>query len=867
MPIDVENLVTRLNPLTKKALESAASLCLKESHFSVDLAHFLLKLFDQGDGDLRYIVDHFKLKDDLLRAQLQDALDHYPKGCTTSPVLSPHLLMLLEKGWSISSLTLNHNKIRSSALLLAVLEDDTLKRALAPWTPSLLQISAGALRENIQTILLHSRENLSPVATTSQDKSLPLQEPASREILDQYTHNLTLLALEGKLDPVMGRDQEIHQLLDILLRRRQNNPILVGEAGVGKTAIVEGLAQRLSQDGGPLPLRGAQLLSLDLTLLQAGATARGEFEERLKHLLHAIKTSPTPILLFVDEAHTLIGAGGQSGLGDAANLLKPALARGELRLIAATTWPEYKKYIEQDPALSRRFELVKVLEPSVEDAIQMVRFVSASLAAHHQVVVHQDAIEAAVKLSQRFLPERRLPDKAISLLDTACARVALSYHHTPMPLQERENQLKLLKIQRQMLVCEIQTSSRSPQDLPPLDAQIEELTKEVDHFHHLWQQAKSLLDQLYHLHTTLFNSPAREPLSRQVQEIQEALTPFLAPLDLQLQVNRPLVAQVLHSWTGIPLETMIFLNNHISASHLFDELRTKIIGQQHALRLIADRVSCYFSQLTDPLKPMGIFALVGPSGVGKTETAHALSALLTGNETSLIRINMTEFQEAHSVATLKGAPPGYVGYGKGGVLTEAIRRNPYSVILLDEIEKAHPDVMELFYQVFDKGILEDGEGLEVDFRNTLIILTSNLGAQTIIQAWQENNTQADDQFMTHLQDLVLPELEHHLRPSLVARLQVIPYHPLGKEELHQITRLKLSALEQRLRNHHPKELIILDQDVAKIVAKCQKTQHGARLIDGIINQSILPHLSEIVLKSDSATTIHLEDILHVKQIE
>jgi type VI secretion system protein VasG len=868
MQVDMKALIGRLNHPCKKALESAAALCVQNTHFNVEVEHFLAKLLDTPESDIQLILRHFEVDSGQLKKQLIATLDQLPRGCVAHPVLSPHILTLLEQSWLVTSLSVGQTKIRSGAILLALIDTESLRGAILEKSPLLLRIPRHILKENLSQILHHSPEDQHSRPSSSTPESLKIPsstQPTKQSLTTLYTLDLTARAQLGKLDPVVGRDKEINQLLDILLRRRQNNPILVGDAGVGKTAIVEGLAQKLALAEVPLSLKQAQLLTLDLTLLQAGASARGEFEERLSHLLEEIKTGPHPIILFVDEAHTLIGAGGNSGIGDAANILKPALARGELRLIAATTWPEYKRYIEKDAALTRRFELVKVNEPSTDDAINMVRLVSNKLTQHHQVIILQEAIEASVKLSQRFLPERRLPDKAISLLDTACARVALSRRHTPALIQELENQLHLLQIQQDMIQQEQRTTRHQSKELQNIQQQIDQVQQQLAHHQDLWQQAKILLEQIEQLYQQFSNHDdnAKDLLS-QLEQLETSLHHFIDPLGLHLQVDRKAIAKVLHSWTGIPLQTMILLNQNTNAHTIHQELGRRVIGQRQALKQIAERVSCYFSQLTDPSKPMGIFALIGPSGVGKTETAHALSAILTGSENALIRINMTEFQEAHSVATLRGSPPGYVGYGKGGILTEAVRRNPYSVILLDEIEKAHPDVMELFYQVFDKGILDDAEGLEIDFRNTLIILTSNLGSEAILEAWESSHRQVDALLLKQLHDLTLPALERHLRPSLVARLQIIPYHPLGIEELTEITRLKLNAVDQRLRQYHAQELAILDQDITLIVEQCQRAQHGARSIDDIINRTVLPRLSERILIPPEATapsTIELGQLL------
>jgi type VI secretion system protein VasG len=850
MHVDTKTLVGKLNFTCKRALESAAALCVSKTHYNVELEHFLLRLMEAGDSDIQFVLRYYEFDGGSILKQLTSTIDKFQTGNTTQTTLSPHILTTLEEAWMVASLQLGEDEIRSGTILMALLDTEALRGILLESCPLLLRISRETYRDNMRELLSNSPEGkikpkTASVAKNSASEGAPSSGGGSTA-LDQFTVDMTEQARLGNLDPIYGRDREIRQLIDVLSRRRQNNPILVGEAGVGKTAVVEGLAQRIASGGVPPSLKNISLRLLDVGLLQAGASVKGEFEERLKSLLDEVKTSSIPIILFIDEAHTLIGAGGQAGLGDAANLLKPALARGELRTIAATTWAEYKRYIEKDAALTRRFEVVKVDEPSPEQALGMLRAIAGSLVKHHHVTILDEAIQASVTLSQRFLTGRRLPDKAVSVLDTACAQVALAHSAIPQPLEEARNQLTLLQIEKEMLLREDHGGNEHARRLNEIEEEISAMSLKADELATEWAGSADVVQQIQLVRDQLNNFPLEEldgveakSLRDQVNKLEKVLREKGTPSQNFAQslvphsVDRFTVAKVISGWTGIPLETMTSFEEGLTVGQLRQALERRIIGQPHALEMIARQVVSYRAGLSDPNKPMGVFMLVGPSGVGKTETAQALAEILNGHERHLIRINMSEFQEAHAVATLKGAPPGYVGYGKGGTLTEAVRRNPYSVILLDEVEKAHPDVMEIFYQVFDKGMIEDSEGVEVDFRNTMIILTSNVAADQVEAGMPE----------------IMKALDHHFPHAFLARLTVIPYYPLSMPDLTKIVRLKINGVAARLLQQHQARLIFTDQDIENIAAQCTDPHQGARSIDHILTQQILPSLSERILES------------------
>ena len=853
MGLELKNLVEKLNPCCKKSLEAAAALCVQKANYNVELEHFIYRLLQQPDCDIDLLLKYYEIDKDLVQQHLLTAIDKFKNGCTAAPTLSPNIILLLEKSWMITSIQLSQQKIRSAAMLLGIIDTDALRGILLESCPLVLRIPRHTLHEDLIELIRVSPENKYVTSASSSIEPLTtgFSTPAisTGEALKKYALNLTNLAQQGKLDPVSGRDKEVHQIIDVLSRKKQNNPILVGDAGVGKTAIVEGLAQKIIAGEVPPALQKTQIYTLDLGLLQAGASARGDFEERLKDVLEDIKQATNPIILFVDEAHTLIGAGGNLGTNDAANLLKPSLARGELRTIAATTWPEYKRYIENDAALNRRFELIKIDEPTVDTATMMLRRLVSNLEKHHDVQVLDEAVQAAVTLSKRFLPHRRLPDKAINLLDTACARVSLAHKATPPAIDELNNELQLLQIEASMLQREAKKSDRHTTRLNEIALRIKNVTLQIKDAETLWQQIRLLIDKIKDLHTQLFlnnTESVDSTLIGNLNHLEDTTKKLCKQLNLSIVVDRDCIAQILSGWTGIPANTMLSVQDGLNFESIYAHLSSKIIGQNQALKQLSQAVLTYRTGLADPSKPMGVFLLVGPSGVGKTETAQALATFLSGNRDALIRFNMSEFQESHSVASLKGAPPGYVGYGKGGLLTEAVRRNPYSVILLDEIEKAHIDVANLFYQVFDKGMMEDGEGVTVDFRNTLIILTSNLGADLI----------EDIAAQAPIDEAILDSLHHvlsmHFSTALMARLSVIPYYSLTTDHLTQIAHLKLDEIRERLLQQHQAILHTTSDDVLEILSRLGHQMQGARSIDRVLTTDVLPELSNFILKKQQA---------------
>ena len=671
--------------------------------------------------------------------------------------------------------------------------------------------------------------------------------------LDQFTVDLTARAKGGKIDPVLGRDFEVRQVVDILTRRRQNNPILVGEAGVGKTAVVEGFALRIVQGDVPEPLKNVTLRTLDLALLQAGAGVKGEFENRLKGLIDEVKNSATPIILFIDEAHTMIGAGGAAGQNDAANLLKPALARGELRTIAATTWAEYKKFFEKDPALSRRFQLVKVEEPGEEQCLVMMRGVVPALEAHHKVRITDDGLDAAVRLSHRYLPDRQLPDKAVSVLDTACARLALGQQATPASLEATRRELDDLAVQERVLGREAALGTDHRERLGSIGTRRAELETQLASLTERWNQESALVAEIRALRTKLEDGHEDPAIMEQLPTLRAELATQQAALAslqgetplMRVAVDASIVGEVISGWTGVPVGKM--LRDQLGMMLQLERyLGERIIGQEHALGVISKRVRTSAAKIEDPNKPKGVFMLVGPSGVGKTETALAVGDLLFGGEQNLVTINMSEFQEAHTVSTLKGSPPGYVGYGEGGVLTEAVRRRPYSVVLLDEVEKAHPDVLELFFQVFDKGVMEDGEGRQIDFRNSIIMLTTNAGTDTIMKLTADPDTAP-----THdaLVGALKPELDRVFKPAFLGRMVIIPYFPVRDENLKKIIRLKLGKIARRLRDTHRVVMSYDDAFVDAVAARCTEVESGARNVDNILSNTMLPEISRLLLEA------------------
>ncbi|MFN3415949.1 MAG: type VI secretion system ATPase TssH [Caldimonas sp.] len=878
MSASLKTLITKLNDLTRQAAERAANLCMARGHHEVDVEHFLLALLDEPRSDLSLLCARCEVSPTGLRRDLEAALNKLPGGNTRTPVFSQRVPQWLEHAWLIASLDSQVTRVRSAHLLLALLADPGLRQIAAQASSALLRFPVEDLKHRLDTLTSGSAE-ATGVAMAPATPSPAIESsatPGGTPALDRYTVNLTQRAREGHIDPVIGREAEIRQVIDILLRRRQNNPILTGEAGVGKTAVVEGLALRIACGDVPGALQGVALHVLDLGLLQAGASVKGEFENRLQQVIDEVRRSPQPIVLFIDEAHTLIGAGGQPGQNDAANLLKPALARGELRTVAATTWSEYKKYFEKDAALARRFQVVKVEEPSEAVATDMLRAMVPLMERHFGVRICDDAVAEAVRLSHRYITARQLPDKAVGVLDTACARVALGRNATPAVIEEARRRLGALEIEREALRKEAASGTDHRIRLHELEAQSQAVRTRLDADLARWEQEKALAAEIDELRRRLeqggdeqapSDSAAAvhaEPPSQPAKARRKAeplrLTPWQAALQAKLaelaaiqgecplvpvHVDAQVVAHVVSDWTGIPLGRMV--KDDIQAVlQLHDALQARVIGQPHALAAVAQRVCTARAGLEDPNKPQGVFLFVGPSGVGKTETALALAETLYGGERSLITINMSEYQEAHSVSGLKGSPPGYVGYGEGGVLTEAVRRKPYSVVLLDEVEKAHPDVLELFFQVFDKGVMEDAEGREIDFRNTLIILTSNVGSSTLMQACL-NKSKDDLPPPEALEEMLRPSLYKAFKPAFLGRLKVVPFYPLSDDVLERVIRLKLDRIVERFKARHGASFEYDDDLVEAVLSRCTEVDTGARKVDHLLGGSLLPELAQMVL--------------------
>ena len=887
MTINLKSLIGKLDTPTRKAMESAANVALSRTHHEVDIEHVLLELLAASDGDLLRILKAYQVDAERLQADLLDSLDHFRTGNTRNPVLSRNILRWLEAAWLAASVNDGAERLGSGYLLLALVTDEELQRLMASSCAALKKLPGDDLKDQLPAILRQrgqrsggkgtkkatsvagQGEDTSEDGGEYEDDGQPIGHLHGKNTpnLDKYTIDLTALARAGKIDPVLGRDGEIRQMIDILLRRRQNNPILTGEPGVGKTAVVEGLALRIFEGDIPEVLANITLRTLDLGLLQAGASVKGEFENRLRSVIDEVKASLKPIILFIDEAHTLIGAGGSAGQNDAANLLKPALARGELRTIAATTWSEYKKYFEKDAALARRFQVVKIDEPSEEAAIQMLRGIANAMEAHHKIRILDEAVEEAVKLSSRYITGRQLPDKAISVLDTACARVGLSRASKPAAVEDVERMIQ--NIDREAAALKKEQDPAHDKRLADLAARRKDLEKDLATHQAAFVEQRALVEQIIALRKELAEMPVAEnkPAKKTKGAAKPAAsgeaalrTKLLATEhklhDLHKQqpliyecVDGASIADVISGWTGIPLGGMI-ADEIDTVRNLHTLLEQRVVGQTHALELIARRIQIAKANLEDPGKPKGVFLLVGPSGVGKTETALALADTLYGGERNLITINMSEYQEAHTVSGLKGSPPGYVGYGEGGVLTEAVRRKPYSVVLLDEVEKAHPDVLELFFQVFDKGLLEDAEGREVDFKNTIIILTSNVGTDLIMGAVEHGVTVEDENRQPTPEDLIellRPSLQRSFKPAFLGRLSVIPYYPISDDIMRLIVGLKLDKVKARLFINHG---AVLKYDlglVELIVARCTEVDSGARDAEAIITNTVLTQISDQVL--------------------
>ncbi|MFE8100767.1 type VI secretion system ATPase TssH [Brenneria goodwinii] len=836
----------KLDTLLFTSLESATAFCKLRGNPYVELAHWLHQLMQQQDGDLQQLIRHFSLDEEALSRDIVAALDKLPRGASSISDLSEHIDSAVERAWVYGSLKFGVNRIRGGHLLIGILKTRNLANVLTGISTQFDHVSADILADRFDTIFSASKETQQTITAPPGTESVPAQQST----LSQYGQDLTQHAREGKIDPVVGRDGEIRQMVDILMRRRQNNPLLTGEAGVGKTAVVEGLALRIANGDVPEPLQNVQLWLLDIGMLQAGAGMKGEFEARLQALISEVQASAIPVILFIDEIHTLIGAGGQQGTGDAANLLKPALARGQLRTIGATTWAEYKKHIEKDPALTRRFQTVQVHEPDEEKALLMLRSAVSPLEKHHRILLLDEAVNAAVKLSHRYIPARQLPDKAIALLDTACARVAVSQSAPPPQLENCLHRITALEVETDIAEREARVAIGDKERLTQLKAEKETLEAERDALTARWEQERELVDAIIALRSELHiaDEDAQPELREKLAERQNTLTELQGETPLLFAaVDANVVAAVVSDWTGIPLGRMV--KNEIDAVlNLADTLSQRVIGQRHGLELIAKRVRTSRASLDDPNKPVGVFMLCGPSGVGKTETALALAEALYGGEQNVITINMSEFQEAHTVSTLKGAPPGYVGYGEGGVLTEAVRRRPYSVVLLDEIEKAHPDVHEIFFQVFDKGWMEDGEGRHIDFRNTIIILTSNVGTELISAMC------ADPDLMPE-QDALAGALRQPLLqvfpPALLGRLLVVPYYPLSDAMLEEIVRLQLKRIQRRLEENHGIISQVDDSVITQIVQRCTEVESGGRMVSAILTNTLLPQMSQILLTASA----------------
>jgi type VI secretion system protein VasG len=873
MSSSLKTLITKLNATCRSATERAANLCITHGHYEIDLEHLLLALCEQAGSDFVTVLTGCGVTLDGLERDLTGEIARFKSGNSRTPVFSPHLPKLFEQAWLIASLDARLPRVRSGHLLLALLTEPDLAQLAVRGSKRFAGVDRNALKHHFDALTEGSSEarevaGMSPSGGAGHDADHGVTAlapaaggPGATPALDQFTTDLTARARDGKLDPVIGREAEIRQVIDILMRRRQNNPILTGEAGVGKTAVVEGLAQRIAAGDVPPPLQGVALHVLDMGLLQAGASVKGEFENRLRNVIDEIKKGARPVILFIDEAHTLIGAGGQSGQNDAANLLKPALARGELRTVAATTWAEYKKYFEKDAALARRFQVVKVDEPSEVLAAAMLRAMVPLMEKHFGIRVLDDAVTAAVRLSHRYIIGRQLPDKAISVLDTACARVALAHSATPATIDDADKRLARLRAEAGALERERRCGVRHQARLDELALQITALEAELSAHRARFERERALVRRTLELRARLENgedAPARDtaPKGRRkalpgfADPQLEALTRELAGLQAEtpmvpLQVDGHVVAEIVAAWTGIPLGKML-KDELRTVLNLKPLLQARVIGQDHALEAIAQRIRTARASLEDPDKPKGVFLFVGPSGVGKTETALALADILYGGERKLIGINMSEYQEAHTVSGLKGSPPGYVGYGEGGVLTEAVRRNPYSVVLLDEIEKAHPDVLELFFQVFDKGVLDDAEGREIDFRNTLIILTGNVGSSQIMQACL-NKPAAELPAADALAETLRPALYKRFKPAFLGRMKVVPYYPISDDILTGIITLKLQRLRDRIAANHQAAFLWDDSLVEAILARCTEVDSGARNVDHILNGTLLPAVAETVL--------------------
>ena len=883
MNVNLKSLIGRLNDTCREALEGAAGLCLTRTNYDVEIEHILAKLLEQDNTDLHRICNHYEVSVDRLAKDVTDALGRLKTGNTRTPGLSDRLPRWIQDAWLLASVDYGAARVRSGHLVLALVANESYARIAREISREFNHISAESLQTKLPEITADSNEErdavlLGETAGLSDGSPVASGVPGKTKALDQYTEDLTAKAAAGKIDPILGREGEIRQIVDILTRRRQNNPILTGEAGVGKTAVVEGFAARIAAGDVPDPLKNVSVRSLDLGLLQAGAGVKGEFEQRLKNVIDEVKASPQPIIMFIDEAHTMIGAGGQAGQNDAANLLKPALARGELRTIAATTWAEYKKYFEKDAALARRFQVVKVEEPDEEKAVAMMRGLTGRMESHHNVRILDEAIVECVKLSSRYITGRQLPDKSVSVLDTACAKVAIGQGATPAAIEDETRLIQNLSSESEALLREQVTGANHDARLAELKTALDTANAELERLTAQWNKEKELVEKIRNIRVKLEMSrlDAAPPITAAVEgdapaetsvetsEVPAAAEPAIDvellktelkaandelkvvqgenPL-MQPVVNGQTVAEVISGWTGIPIGKMVA--DEINAVlNLAATLQERVLGQNHALEAIAQRIRTSRAGLTDPKRPIGVFMLVGTSGVGKTETALALADSLYGGERNLISINMSEYQEAHTVSSLKGSPPGYVGYGEGGVLTEAVRRKPYSVVLLDEVEKAHPDVMELFFQVFDKGVLEDGEGREIDFKNCIIILTSNVGTDTIMKLCADADTTPSPDGLVNA---IKPELNKAFKPALLGRMVTVPFYPISDEIMRLIIKLQLGKIAKRIKDNHNAQFSYDDAVIDTVAKRCTDVDSGARNVYNILTGTLLPEMSGEVL--------------------
>jgi type VI secretion system protein VasG len=866
----------KMNGVGYKSMESATVFCKMRGNPYVEMVHWIHQVLQLQDSDIRHILTHYSVNASRLASDLTAALDRLPRGATSISDFSPHLEAAVERAWTFGTLLFGEAQVRTGHMIVALLKTPELKALLPGISGEFAKIKGEDLTDHFASIVAGSPEDALPARDGSRvgggvapGETSGAMAPAAmgkQEALAQFSVDLTERARSGELDPILGRDTEIRQIVDILMRRRQNNPILTGEAGVGKTAVVEGFAQRIVAGDVPPPLKDVTVRTLDLGLLQAGASMKGEFENRLRQVIEEVQSSPKPIILFIDEAHTLIGAGGAAGSGDAANLLKPALARGTLRTIAATTWAEYKKYFEKDPALTRRFQVVKVDEPSEEKAIIMMRGLAGVSEKHHRVQILDEALIASVRLSHRYIPARQLPDKSVSLLDTSCARVAVSQYATPAEVEASNRRIAALETEMEILKREEAVGLEHDKRRAEIDAALEEERKLLEELTARWKKEKELVDRILDLRAKLraatagpidakadAETAAADAKSEPVDTaaLRAELKTLMAELEAA-QGERPLilpcvdeqaVASVVSDWTGVPVGRMV--KNEIQAvMRLADTLEKRVIGQRHALEAIAKRIQTSRAKLENPNRPIGVFMLVGPSGVGKTESALALAEALYGGEQNVITINMSEFQEAHTVSTLKGAPPGYVGYGEGGVLTEAVRRRPYSIVLLDEVEKAHKDVHEIFFQVFDKGQMEDGEGREIDFKNTIILLTSNVGTDLIMNLCKDPDlTPEPEGIAKAMRDPLLKAFP----AALLGRLVVVPFYPLGDAVLRDITRLQLDRIRRRILENHGIPFEYDEAVLDLVLSRCTEVESGARAVDMILTHTLLPEISGAVL--------------------